>query len=348
MNISFWLTSTTRFVTEDNWDNIPFGGAEISAINLGTELAKLGHGIKFYLERCEPFEKDNISIRKHHQLFDDEHEYFICVRPHPMLQGDFGNIKKILWSGDAFDQSSNDVFYDKKIADSMDGFVFKSEWQKDKILEKYYTIDKNKCSVIYNGYNAEYFNNNGVIHNSKRFIHSSVWYRGLKNFIDIWPVIIESIPDAEIHVFSNTTLYHGIQEQGYYDIIKDLIGLPGMILREPVPQKILAHEMKKSYLMLYPNSGFVESSCGSALQSMAVGTPVVTTKRAGLIETVGESGILIEQSEENWKNKFAREVISLYRDHKKWEEMVKTGLLKVSDQTWSHKAKVWEDYLKSL
>jgi glycosyltransferase involved in cell wall biosynthesis len=334
-------------MNKDNWGKAPMGGAEISAVHLGEELLKQGHYVNYFLQRTEPFKDGNLKVFRHNQMFETEMEYFICVRPHPVLQGKFGKVKKILWSGDAFDQASNEVFYDKKIADSMDGFVFKSNWQREKILEKYYTIDPEKVNVIYNGYKGEWFNLNGAIPNPKRFIHTSTWYRGVKNFIEIWPMILEKIPDAEIHVFSKTALYSEYSnDQGWFEIAEELVKLPGMVLREPIPQVQLAHEIKKAWLMLYPNTGFVESSCGSALQSIASGTPVVATKRAGLVETIGEAGILVDNNDEKWKEKFVKETLEV--DSKKRQSLVESGCQTVSNQTWKNKATEWESYLKSL
>jgi len=351
VKVSFWLTSTTRIMTEENWGKAPMGGAEISAVQLGEEFIKNGHDVSYYLERAEPFDRGNLHIRQHHQIFDEEHKYFICVRPHGVLQGDFGDIKKILWSGDAFDQSSNNVFWNKKVAESMDGFVFKSNWQKEKILNKYYTIPEDKVNVIYNGIKKDYYSDNGVVPDPKRFIHTSTWYRGVHNFLEIWPLILEKIPDAEVHVFSKTSLYsdrNPRDDQGWPELAEKLVHLPGMVLREPVPQNILAQEMKKAWAMLYPNSGFVESSCGSAQQSLAAGTPVIATKRAGLIETIGEDGILIEQNDDDWKKRFAKAAVELSQNRETRFRLGKSGHHRAISQSWEAKAKEWEDYLKSL
>ena len=347
MNISFWLTSTTRVMNENNWDKAPMGGAEISAVHLGEELLKSGHCVNYFLQRAEPFDRENLHVYRHDQANKVQQDYFICVRPHPVLGASFGDVKKILWSGDAFDQASNDIFYNKSLADSMDGYVFKSNWQREKILEKYFTIDKEKTNVIYNGFKKEWFSLNGVIANPKRFIHTSTWYRGVANFIDIWPMILDKIPDAEIHIFSKTSLYSEYSNnKGWFEIAEELVKLPGTILREPIPQEMIAQEMKKAWLMLYPNTGFVESSCGSALQSIASGTPVVATNRAGLVETIGKAGILVDSNEEQWKERFAKEAVEM--DSQKRKQLADYGSQMVASQTWADQARKWEDYLKSL
>ena len=351
MQISFWLTSTTRDMNYDNWGKAPMGGAEISAVQLGEEFLKLGYDVTYYLQRAQPFDRDNLHVRRHQQVVDENHQYFICVRPHKILTTDMNKqVKKILWSGDAFDQTSNDIFFDKKTAQSMNGFVFKTDWQSKKMLEKYFYIEPEKVHIIQNGIKEEFFQPNGVMPQRNRFIHASTWYRGVHNFVEIWPKILDKIPDAEIHVFSKTSLYSELNPKDLTTwplIVEKLSQFPGMVLREPVPQKILAQEMKKAWLMLYPNSGFVESSCGAALQSMAAGTPVITTARAGLKETVKDGGILIEEKE-GWQDEFVKETINLWSDKEKRNQLADSGHRKALNHSWRIKATEWTNFLKSL
>jgi len=348
MRISFWLTSTTRELGEENWGKTPMGGAEVSAVQLGEELLKLGHEVSYYLQRAKPFERGRLRVRTHDQVFDEEHDYFICVRPHLVLDGDFGKVKKILWSGDAFDQSSNDIFWNRDTARSLDAFVFKSNWQKEKVLEKYFYIEPEKTRVIYNGVKTDNYNGD-IEHQKNRFIYASTWYRGVFNFIEIWPKILEKIPEAEIHVFAKTSLYSEMnpKDDGWIPIAEELCKLRGMVLREPVPQEILTEEIQKSWLMLYPNTRFVESSCGVALQSLVAGTPVITTKRAGLPETVGKGGILIEEKD-GWEDTFAEKVYELWWKKEKWKPLSEWGKSLNPQVSWTQKAKEWETFLRSL
>ena len=346
MKISFWLTSTTREMSEDNWGKVPMGGAEISALNLGDELLRLRYKTVYYLQRCKPFRRGNLSVEKYSAVTDDGSDYFICVRPHPVLRERFK--RKILWSGDAYDQPSNDIFCDPEITRSMYAFVFKSHWQKTKILEKFPYIQPEKAFVIYNGIEAERFAYLSQAPIPHRFIHASIWYRGVFNFIDIWPRILEKYPDAEIHVFSKNTLYseRDSGDQRWKAIAEELCKLPGMVLREPVPQWILAQEMRKAWLMLYPNTGFVESSCGAALQSLAAGTPVIATKRAGLIETVGDCGHLVEEAP-GWQNQFVEKTIELCENKNRRNLLGKLAREAVLQQSWNQQAKKWVQFLRS-
>jgi glycosyltransferase involved in cell wall biosynthesis len=333
--------------TRENWHGLMLGGAEVSAKNLGEELLRLGHDVTYYFQFCEPFDDGSLHVRS--RKIEDSFDAFICVRPSPILST--ANVipakKKLLWSGDAFDQPSNQLFDDPVIASQLDAFVFKTFWQREKILERFGHIDKHRTYVITNGVREEAFKRLTGEPKENRFIYASTWYRGMFNFIKIWPEIRKIIPDAEIHAFGMTSLYFpgNPSDQQYFQVADMLAGYPGFVLRYPVPQHVLAQEIRKSWLMLYPNSGFLESSCGVALQSMAAGTPVLTTARAGLVETVGRHGILIKERE-GWEKEFARRALCQKQLRNQLSNSGRREVLKKS--TWRLKAKQWEDFLGSL
>lgn len=348
VRITFWLTSTTRELNENNWGKTPLGGAEVSAINLGEELLNNGHEITYFLQRCIPFDKGNLRVRRHQDITGDEKEpdYFICVRPHKILELPF-KCKKILWSGDAFDQTSNEIFFNASTAQSMDALVFKSKWQKRKILEKFGFIDPDKAHVIYNGFKSAYFKGLAEKPQKNRFIHASRWYRGVHNFIDIWPKIKKAIPEAVIYIYSAPGLYHDwTRGTNWPELAEKLNAMDGVYLVNPIPQWRLVKELRKSWAMLYPNSGFVESSCGLAIQSAVAGTPVIATKRAGLKETIGDAGVLIEPTKD-WKDKFVEGVIKC-QDQGYRNQLSRSGRRKWQNSTWERKAVEWVDFLKSL
>ena len=218
------------------------------------------------------------------------------------------------------------------------------------IVEAFPYIEPPKTHVIYNGIKESYYKDIGQVQpRENRFIHASTWYRGLENFAYIWPRILERIPDAELHVFSKTSLYSELlpSDDGWISIAEELSQIPGMILREPVPQWILIREMRKAWLMLYPNSGFVESSCGSALQSISAGTPVIATNRAGLPETICNAGILIDEME-GWKDQFVERTLELAWKKERRARLSRMGREKAESHYWHRKAGEWREFLRCL
>ena len=83
MKISFYLRTRKPFDPNHLWQT-PFGGAEISAFNLGRELSKK-HEVWYYANASSEFDDGNLHIRHYDQLNDQAHELFICVRLDPVI-----------------------------------------------------------------------------------------------------------------------------------------------------------------------------------------------------------------------------------------------------------------------
>jgi len=302
MRIGFWLTTPTRFNPAEI-DKTPFGGAEISAINLAKHLAKnIDNDIVVYGNSIcnndlrEWFHDDVLykpygDLRLHNSL-----DVLICVRADQNLLNPrrnhvyFGENrpKIILWTGDAFDQPNNQaIFHDTYCLKTFDLIVAKSNWQKESLVRHFPLLSKEKVQVIYNGVDSNSIPQPTVT-TEPRFVYASTAYRGLHRFLDIWPKIKEKIPDATLDCYCKTTLYidDNPRESEFLPLYSKLSALPGISIKEPLPQQDFLKQLSTYRLMLYPNSGFLESSCGVALQSMACGVPVITTNAAGLGETI--------------------------------------------------------------
>ena len=64
---------------------------------------------------------------------------------------------------------------------------------------------KDKISTINNGINADLFNSKDITNVKKianRFIYTSCSERGLYKLVQLWPSILENLPDAELLISS--------------------------------------------------------------------------------------------------------------------------------------------------
>ena len=84
-------------------------------------------------------------------------------------------------------------------------------------------------------------------------------------------------------------------------------------------QKDLAKIQAESEIMLYPTD-FNEMFCISALECLATSTPIITSKRAALIERVedGRNGFLIEgkPGTDNFNTEFVNKAVSFLKSEK--------------------------------
>jgi len=118
-----------------------------------------------------------------------------------------------------------------------------------------------------------------------RFIHTSVPDRGLLPLLrGIFPAIRQAYPEAELHVYS----YHPLDAYARYST-------PGVRFVGWVPAPDLARALRESTLMLYPAAA-EEMGCMAVLESMAAGTPAVTSALGVLPELAGDGsrGVVVE------------------------------------------------------
>lgn len=114
---------------------------------------------------------------------------------------------------------------------------------------------------------------------SMRFVHASAPDRGLAHLLqDIFPEIRRQIPEAELHLHS----YHPLDAYRRYPTA-------GVHFHGWVPRAELVRSLQESTLMLYP-SNVEEMGCISVLESMAAGTPAVTSSLGVLSELAGDGG----------------------------------------------------------
>lgn len=365
MRIGFWLTTPKKF-DPAKIDETPFGGAEISAINLAKELScNEEHRITVF-GNCSSANiggNENpigVSYWPYESLKNKSLDVLICVRADQNLLNPrrnhqyFGSIrpkKVILWTGDAFDQPNNQaIFHDSYCLKTFDLIVAKSNWQKESLLKHFPLLSKEKVQVMYNGVDS-----NSIppitVTTEPRFVYASTAYRGLHRFLDIWPKIKEKIPNATLDCYCKTTLYiddnpRESEFEGLYDKIS---AMPGVTIKDPLPQKDFLKELSKYRLMLYPNSGFLESSCGVVLQSMACEVPVITTDSAGLSETVrlGVGNYLVFEGE-YYDSRFVDAVMCQMKSLNIKEDAKSSRDMILENYSWEKVAERWDSLIQTL
>ena len=351
MDISFWLTTPVDL--SDGLDR-PLGGAEVSAVQLATELAKT-NTVYIYCNTAKKYTERNMVMFPYNEIQQHELDTLIVVRAHEILntriRAWFKKRPRILinWSGDAYDQPNNAIFGDKWLCDHMDGFVTKSKWQRETLNTMYPNLI-NKTKVIYNGVDDSLFPDAPTVDENK-FIWASTWYRGLDQMPEIWKRIKTELPDAHLKVYAKTSLYmDGNQDIQAKALFAALESLDSVTVHDPVPQRELINELATAKLLLYPNAHFMESSCGVVQQSICAGTPVITSARAGLPETVSTEGFAISHNPgtEEYYTSFTEKVLKLCRDQKLYNRLSRQGLLRRTGESWNQVARKWTRYLESL
>jgi len=301
--VAFWLGTPVEFDPKHVKD-VPLGGAEISAINLANALSKRNIHVTIYCNAKYMLLGENVKYRKYESLKNESNkiDFFICVRAdsrvlNPIMSKEWlGSVepeKVIVWTGDESSQPNNKIFNDPLALNLIDLICVKSFWQKNDLLKSFPLLKSKNVSVIRNGHaiksDSLILDNFGRVPSipvATKFVYASTAYRGLHNFLEIWPMIKSKISFATLDCYCKLSLYGKNVRDRFTPLYKKLNNLDGICIKEPMPQKDFLKILSSYDMMLYPNTDFNESSCGVALQSSFVGVPVITTARAGLVETV--------------------------------------------------------------
>lgn len=359
MKIGVWLTTPVRF-DPAKVDETPFGGAERSALSLAEKLAT-DHQVTVFAN-CDPGKVGDINYRPYHILTNQSIPAYVTVDTLIIVRADQNVLnprrmdvrqyatKVILWTGDAYDQPNNQIFHDKFCLKQLDLICTKSHWQRETLLRHFPLLDPDKMIVMYNGVPDDI--PESTYPTDPKFVYASTAFRGLHRFLDIWPLIKKRIPEATLDCYCKKKLYMGSDDSDneFRGLYAKLERLEGIVIKEPLPQKPFHVGLTNYAAMLYPNCGFPESSCGVALEAMAIGMPVIASQQAGLIETLSMGhGYTVEGDPESqeYVNNFVDRVEIVYRTQvANWNRKSRKNLL--ANYSWSKVAQSWQNLLSSL
>ncbi|MDD5434800.1 MAG: glycosyltransferase family 4 protein, partial [Nitrospira sp.] len=323
-------------------------------INMAGELGKLGWDVKVFNNCTRPGKYDAVDYI-HYTKFNEyckenDIDIFISVRYiEPFLRYIPAKVK-ILWTEDAPDQPFLKMLKEKDMQDGIDLIITVSKWQAEGFIEKF-NIPADKLFITTNGINPDFYHSPKLRRNLHRIIYSSTPFRGLDILLKVFPRIRASIPDAELHVYSGMSVYQMSEEQENrkFGEIYKLAEQPGVFLKKNVAQRELADAMLSSSIMAYPNS-FPETSCISAIEAMAAGLPVVTSRSGALTETLEGVGIFVHGNPmtTEYQDTFVTEVINILNDRERRETISEKSRRRALDfYKWGCVANNWDEEFKA-
>ena len=313
------------------------GGAEKAVIYLSRYLPK---NYEIYIAGDQLEEQfDNIKYVKHsnlQKLLNDNSFHTIIVSRYVSFFEHFKNIKcgqLVLSAHDTYFLGNNNEII-KKYNKYIDAVICLTEWHKNIFIEKYHDL-KDKFRVINNGINITDFNNENIsldIKVKNKFVWSSRPERGLNILLDLWPKILEKIPDATLDICS----YDNFTEETMY--IKNIIdNNPNITYHGKLNTKELYKLINSAEYWLYTCT-WPETSCITAMEMLMNEVICLYYPIAGLNDTIGEYGIKIKEGEE------IDTIINLSREKK--EQLKKNGKEYALTCSWENRAKEWSVLLE--
>lgn len=290
------------------------GGSETAAIRLGQELSELGWVVTVYGDVEQGAFRD--VIYQHHTKFDpmERREALIVSRIPELGDRPMNARRRILWMHD----TDAGPRLTQQRAEAFDDVLVLSQWHRDHVGGMYPFL-RPKLRQVRNGIQRDYFDGDAPARR-KRVIYSSSPDRGLDILLELWPEVLEQVPDAELaHCYS--AVYDRVAEQDpvvaeHREKIRKLAKQPGVSSLGSLAQPVLAREMRASLVWAHPSYStpyeqpFHETSCIGAMEAQAAGCLPVASDWGALKETV-KVGRLVggRPLSEGWRKAFVEHIV---------------------------------------
>lgn len=333
----------------------PLGGSESAMCYLAVELARREHKVTLFTKlkaRTKTLGVDCIPVNLISQEIIDDLDFLVVqnsplqgfqIKPHLNSK-----TKLVLWSQHASDQGAVEALKTPQVRDAYNKYVLISNWQKKDYINTF-LINPKKCVVLKNA-TSPFFEN--LKYSKKKLpilVYTSTPFRGLDLLLQLFPEIKRKVPEAKLRVFSSLKVYQVDEKtdlEGYGKLYEACRDTPGVEYLGSVSQRELAKQLHQVSVFAYPNT-FAETSCICAMEAMAAGLYLVTSKLGALPETTAGFAKLIEV-DGNW-HKYGNQFIdSVVKFLKNSSDLSKQVAYANNNYTWKIRAKEWEEWMKQL
>ena len=209
------------------------------------------------------------------------------------------------------------------------------------VFQWLFRVPADKLAVVPVGVDTDALAGSAPPHSALRLIHASVPDRGLAPLLqDIFPTIRVRYPGAELHVYS----YQSLDAFRHH-------ATPGVSLHGWAPKPDLVHSLQQSTLMLYPAT-VEETGCIAVLESMAAGTPAVTSSLGVLPELAadGRRGIAVDgwPGKGDFNPRFVDAAVRLLSDPMRLAQMrLAAHDYAITHHAWDSIALRWQQVLQA-
>jgi glycosyltransferase involved in cell wall biosynthesis len=175
-----------------------------------------------------------------------------------------------------------------------------------------------------------------------KFIYSSFPIKGLLPLLQMWPVIHNKYPSAElyIHCDLDNKWANSVRPDEIKQIKQLLSDYPHGIFYEGLTSKNrLAQNWLSTDIWLYPCT-FLETFCLSSVEAAITNTFVITSDSAVLKSTVGDRGILIQGNPytPEWQEEALKQLFSIIDDDELKKIYLKKNYEWASELSWQNRA----------
>ena len=261
------------------------------------------------------------------------------------------NRKNVLWMQHFINQKEAQNLGSKDYVDKLDYIVFNSNWNFEKFGYQF-KIPENKSVVIRNA--IEKINFQEKPREKISLIYHTTPWRGLPHLLKIFKSL--DLENIELNVCSSTIIYgkkfDDIYGKKYENIFNECKRAKNINYLGFIDNKKIIELLKKTHIFAYP-SVWPETSCISAIESMAAGCEVITTNLGALYETCATFGTLVgfDKNFDNLEKKYRKTLLSSIKNF--WSEQNQKKL-KLQHETinttysWNVRSTEWKKFFDQV
>lgn len=257
----------------------------------------------------------------------------------------------VLWMQHFVNQEEAKNLGSKEFVDRLDYIIFNSHWNFEK-FQYQFKIPENKSIVIRNA--VEKIEHHEKPKDKINLIYHTTPWRGLENLLNIFKKM--NLKNVELNVCSSTEIYgkkfSEKYDQKYKSIFDECKNSNNINYLGYLDNTKIIELLKKMHIYSFP-SIWPETSCISAIESMAAGCNMVTTSLGALYETCSPFGkfVTFDGNFHNLDDKFQiklNECIENYWSNEN-QELLKLQVDTINrTYSWEERSKEWIFFLKNL
>ena len=263
---------------------------------------------------------------------------------HDLIEKDKINI---LWMHHFVNQEESKNLGSKNFVDKLDWIVFNSNWNFEKYVYQF-KIPEGKSVVIRNAIEKVDFVKKPKDKISLIY-HTTPW-RGLIHLLKIFKKL--NLQNVELNICSSTKIYgkkfDSTLGKSYENIFNECKNTKNVNYFGFLDNKKVIELLKKMHIFSHP-SIWPETSCISAIESMAAGCEVVTTNLGALYETCSPFGTFVnfDRNFENLEKRYSKVLLNSIKNYWSDENQRKLELQSETinaTYSWDVRAKEWKKF----
>ena len=253
----------------------------------------------------------------------------------------------VLWMHHFVNQKEAQNLGSKDFVEKLDFIVFNSNWNFEKFVYQY-KIPGSKSIVIKNAIEKIDFQKKPT--DKINLIYHTTPWRGLVHILKVFKKL--NLENVELNICTSTKIYgkkfDDILGKKYESIFDECKNTKNVNYLGFLENKKIIELLKKMHIFSYP-SIWPETSCIAAIESMAAGCEVVTTKLGALNETCSPFGKIInfEKTPEELEIKYKKALLESINNFWSNETQEKLKLQRETinnTYSWEARSTEWKNF----